>query len=196
MAAGHTSEHHRWAGGGLFCSSPVLSVWCRTAWCCALHCTVCALLHCSCGQRAVGSGTRASHCHTAWRLWAVELLLCIASLPRGSGQCNSCIALPHCPGAVGSATPAIHLPYRGALARRGSFWAHSPPMTIFDSSLLCLTLFSHQTIHKLSGPLSWGYGLTIHNFVWPLELRLWTSNPQIEWPLELGILTHHLAWQP
>ena len=26
----------------------VLSVWCRTAWCCALHCTVCALLHCTC----------------------------------------------------------------------------------------------------------------------------------------------------
>ena len=31
----------------------VPSVWCRTAWCCALHCTVCALLHCCCGQRAV-----------------------------------------------------------------------------------------------------------------------------------------------
>ena len=31
-----------------------------------------------------------------------------ASLPGGSGQCNFCNALPHCPGAVGSATPAMH----------------------------------------------------------------------------------------
>ena len=40
--------------------------------------------------------------------WAVELLQCTASLPGGSGQCNSCNALPHCPGAVGSTTPAMH----------------------------------------------------------------------------------------
>ena len=72
----------------------VLSVWCRTAWCCALHCTACALLHCSCGQRAVGSGTPAMHCHTAWRPWAVELLLRTAALPGGSGQWNSCNTLP------------------------------------------------------------------------------------------------------
>ena len=64
------------------------------------------------------------HCLTAWGQWAVELLQCTASLPGGSGQCNSCNALPHCPGgsgqcnscnalphclgAVGSATPAMH----------------------------------------------------------------------------------------
>ena len=33
---------------------------------------------------------------------------CTASLPGGSGQWNSCNALPHCPGAVGSGTPAMH----------------------------------------------------------------------------------------
>ena len=38
------------------------------------------------------------------------------------------------------------------------------------------------TIHKLSGPFSWGYGLTIHKFLWPLELDIWTPSPQIEWP--------------
>ena len=38
----------------------------------------------------------------------MQLLQCTASLPGGSGQCNSCNALPHCLGAVGSVTPAIH----------------------------------------------------------------------------------------
>ena len=86
----------------------MLFVWCRTAWCCAMHCTVCALLHCSFGQRAVGSGTPATHRHTACRLWAVELLLCTAALPGGCGQWNSCNTLPLCLGALGSATPATH----------------------------------------------------------------------------------------
>ena len=66
---------------------PVPYVWCRTAWCSAPHCTVCALLHCCCGQGAVGSVT---HCQAAWGLWAVEILL------------------PHCVRAVGSGTPAAH----------------------------------------------------------------------------------------
>ena len=48
------------------------------------------------------------HCHTAWVHWAVEFLQCTASLPRGSGQCDSCNTLPHCLGAVGSRTPAMH----------------------------------------------------------------------------------------
>ena len=42
--------------------------------------------------------------------WAVELLQCTAPLLGGSGQCNSCNALPHCPRAVGSGTPAMHYP--------------------------------------------------------------------------------------
>ena len=40
--------------------------------------------------------------------WAVQLPQCTASLPGGSGQCNSCNTLPHCLGAVGSGTPAMH----------------------------------------------------------------------------------------
>ena len=40
----------------------------------------------------------------------MQLLQCSASLPGGSGQCNSCNALPHCLGAVHSATPATHCP--------------------------------------------------------------------------------------
>ena len=85
----------------------VLCVQCRTAWCCAPHCTVCALPHCTCGQWAVGSATPTTHCHNAWRLWAVQLLLCTASLPRGNGQWSSCYAPLDCLGAVGSGTPAM-----------------------------------------------------------------------------------------
>ena len=70
------------------------------------QCNSCnALPHC---LGAVGSGTPAMHCLTAWGQWAVELLQCTAPLPGGSGQCISCNALPHCLGAVGSATPAMH----------------------------------------------------------------------------------------
>ena len=57
---------------------------------------------------AVGSGTPAIHCRTAWGQWAVELPQYTASLPGGSGQWTFCNALPHCLGAVGSATPAMH----------------------------------------------------------------------------------------
>ena len=65
-------------------------------------------------------------CRSAWGPWAVELLQCIAVLPGGSGQPNSCNALPHCLrgsgqwnsciapphylGAVGSGTPAMQCP--------------------------------------------------------------------------------------
>ena len=50
------------------------------------------------------------HCLTAWGQWAVqlELLQCTASLSRGSGRCNFYNARPHCLGAVGSGTPAMH----------------------------------------------------------------------------------------
>ena len=84
-------------------------------------------MHCPSALGAVGSGTPAIHCLTARGQWAVQLLQCTASLPWGSGQWNSCNALPHCLGAVGSATPAIQcrtawgqwavelLPYTAAL---------------------------------------------------------------------------------
>ena len=55
-----------------------------------------------------GSGVPTIRCLIAWRQWAVQILQCIVSLPGGSGQCNSCYALPHCLGAVGSTTPALH----------------------------------------------------------------------------------------
>ena len=38
----------------------------------------------------------------------MQLLQCSASLPSGSRQCNSCNALPHCLGAAGNATRAMH----------------------------------------------------------------------------------------
>ena len=47
----------------------------------------------------------------------MQLLHYSAPLPGGSGQCNSCNALPHCLGAVGSPTPAMH-----CLTARGQ-WA-------------------------------------------------------------------------
>ena len=37
-----------------------------------------------------------------------ELLQCTATLPAGSGKCNSCNALPGCLGAVGTAILAMH----------------------------------------------------------------------------------------
>ena len=50
------------------------------------------------------------HCLTAWGQWAVQRLQHTASLPGGSGQCNSCNALPHRLGTVGSGTPAMRRP--------------------------------------------------------------------------------------
>ena len=67
--------------------------------------TCCTLPHC---LGAVGSGTPAVHCHTAWGQWAVGHLLYTATLPGGSGQWDTCCTLPHCRGAVGSGTPAVH----------------------------------------------------------------------------------------
>ena len=57
----------------------------------------------------IGFQTRTkAHCLSARGHWAVQLLQYTAALPRGSGQWNSCNALPHYPRAVGSATPAMH----------------------------------------------------------------------------------------
>ena len=65
-------------------------------------------MHCLTALGAVDGETPAMHCLAAWGQWAMQLLQCTASLPWGSGQWNSCNALPHCLGAVGSATPAMH----------------------------------------------------------------------------------------
>ena len=63
---------------------------------------------CPGGGRCLKSGTPPMHCHTAWGQWAVQLMQCTTSLPGGSGQWNSCNALPHCLGSVGNAILAVH----------------------------------------------------------------------------------------
>ena len=50
------------------------------------------------------------HRRIAWGQWAVQLPQCTASLPGGTGQWNSCNALPYCLWAVDSATLAMHCP--------------------------------------------------------------------------------------
>ena len=85
------------------------------------QCNSCTALPHSLG--AICSGTRAMYCLNAWGQWAAELVQCTATLLEGSrqwnsfnalpphcagnGQCNSCSALPHFLGAVGSATRAM-----------------------------------------------------------------------------------------
>ena len=93
-------------GGGRCLKSGTLAMYCHTA-------------------GAVGSANPAKHCLTAWGQWAVVLLQCTAplavqgqwavqlvqctgSLPEGSGQWNSCGALPHCLKGRGSGTLAMY----------------------------------------------------------------------------------------
>ena len=79
---------------------------------------------CPVGGRCRQNGTRAMHCLTTCGQWAVQLVQCTASVPGGSGQCNSCNALPHCVLAVRRGTPAMRAPPqlggRGGLPRRRS----------------------------------------------------------------------------
>ena len=97
-----------------------------------------ALPHC---LGAADSATSAMHCLTALGQWAVQLLQCNASLPGGSGQrnskllprtaslpggsgrCNFYNARPHCLGAVGSATLAMH-----CLSALGAVGSATPAM--------------------------------------------------------------------
>ena len=65
-------------------------------------------MHCLTALGAVGNAIPAMHRLTAWGQWAVQLLQYTAALSGGSGQRDSCNALPHCLGAVGSGPPAIH----------------------------------------------------------------------------------------
>ena len=106
-ARSHTGSHLPTAPCVPRCTTSAFCV-VHSAWCSAPHCTVCALLHCCRGQGAVGSGTPAMHCPTAWGQWAVRLLQYTAPLPWGSGQWTSFNTPPHCLGAVGSGPPAIH----------------------------------------------------------------------------------------
>ena len=54
---------------------------------------------------AVGSGTLAIHCLTAWGQWAVQLLQYSATVPGGTGQWNSSNTLPNCLLGVTSCPP-------------------------------------------------------------------------------------------
>ena len=99
---------------GRYCSANPCARSHRVYW---AHCTVCAALHHQyfvCGGALLGAvhcTALCVPCRTALvgsGQWAVGLLECIATLPVGSGQCSSCNALPHCLGALGSGTPAIH----------------------------------------------------------------------------------------
>ena len=64
-------------------------------------------IHCF-TTRGVGCAPPTMHCRTTWGQWAVQLLQYTASLPRGSGQCNSCNTLPYFLEAGDSESPAIH----------------------------------------------------------------------------------------
>ena len=87
------------------------------AFCVVPHCSVlCTTLHCVCPASLLLWAEGSRHCNALpRRLGAVgsgnpaaHLLQYIASLPGGSGQCNSFNALSQCLGAVGSGPPAIH----------------------------------------------------------------------------------------
>ena len=62
------------------------------------------LTHCQCT-------TPTMHGLTASGQWAVQLLQCRASLPEGSGWCNSCNALRGCLGIVGQCKSCNAVPH-------------------------------------------------------------------------------------
>ena len=97
----HTGSHLPTAPCVPRCTTSAFSV---VPHCLALGTT----LHCVCPAAPLLWAGQWAALRTAWGLWAMEIALRTASLPGGGGQCNSCNALPHCPGAVGSATPAMH----------------------------------------------------------------------------------------
>ena len=145
---------------------------------------------------AVASATPTIHCHTAWGRWAAELLQyagplsgetgnrtqeavtaesadllqCTASLPRGTGQWNSCHALPHRLGAVGSGTPTMHcltawgqwavqlLQYIASLPGGKGQWNSCNALPHCMGAVGSGTLAMH-------GPTSWGDGECSHEAV-------------------------------
>ena len=68
-------------------------------------------MHRHTARGAMRRATPAIHYLTASGPWAVALLQRSASLLGGSGQCNSCSALPHRQRAVGNGTPAMRGPH-------------------------------------------------------------------------------------
>ena len=113
---------------------------------------------CPGGGRCRKSGPAAMHCHNAWGQWALELVQRIASLPRGSGQCNSCKTLPHRLGTVGSGTLAMHGPTSwgdGESCPRGGCSLKSATLAMH-----CLTAWGQWAVQLLPGvcPRAWRMG--------------------------------------
>ena len=64
------------------------------------------------------------------------------------------------------------------LARWPSFWACSPPMTIFDPLPALPQPISTPSNPQIEcGPLRWGYGVTSHEFLRPLDLGICGGFP-------------------
>ena len=61
----------------------------------------------SLGRACVGPPRDDAKAHRTWDRGRRSSSSSSSSLPWDSRQCNSCNALPHCLGAVGSATPAM-----------------------------------------------------------------------------------------
>ena len=162
---------------------------CTTSTLCAvLHCLVlCTALHCVCRAAlnlwavgsgsvalrrnalpyclwAVGSANPAMHRHTARGQWAVQLLQCTATLPGGSGQCNSCNTPPHCLGAVGSGTPAMHC--HTAWGQWAGTCCNAPPHCLGHgavgsgtAAMHCHTVWGQWAVHCHTAWGQWAVGI-------------------------------------
>ena len=113
---------------------------------------------------------------TAWGQWAVQLLQCTATLPEGSGQRNSCNALPHCLWAVGSEARALHrhtvwaqwavelLSFTASLPRGGGQWkcCNALPHCLGAQGNATPAIHSHtpwgRWYSAMRGPTNWGEG--------------------------------------
>ena len=155
----------------------VLSVWCRTTWCCAVQCTVCALLHGSCGHKAVGFGTPAMQCHTARRIWAVELLQRSASLLGVSRHVGSGTPSTHCLTAWGQwaeellqcATP---LPWGSGQCNPCN------PQPLYPGAVGSATPVLHgPTARGAGGSGNPGKSASLPRRQWAVELLLCTATP-------------------
>ena len=129
------------------------------------------------------------HCLTALGQWAVELLLYSASLPGGSGQWYPCGTLPHCLGAVGSGTPAVHC--RTAFAEEsfpdvGRWLAQPPPPPLtppadtgyYQCAGTILQRKVLAAVHDASSGELWvsATAISYTAFVKDLQLKMWTSD--------------------
>ena len=116
----------QWAVELLQCTAPLPGGIGQCNFCNTLpHClgavgSVTPAVHCLTALGQWAAELLQTHCLTAWEQWAVQLLQCTASLPGGSGQCNSCNGWSECsagpvgmyywahrPGGMGSPTQGV-----------------------------------------------------------------------------------------